>query len=88
VARRDAGASGYLALVGTAALLAPFAALASWLLVREYLPVFSDEANGFQAPYWPSLGPVAIAWAAAAAALTAAAIGAGIRLRAATQRRP
>ena len=35
VARRDASANGYLALVGTAAVIGPFAALASWLLVRR-----------------------------------------------------
>ncbi|GAA4264255.1 hypothetical protein GCM10022255_116190 [Dactylosporangium darangshiense] len=87
VARRDAGASGYLALVGTAALIAPFAALASWLLVREYLPVFSDDPQGFQASYWPSPVPVVVAWAAASALLAAAAIVAGARLRAATTQR-
>ncbi|MER7003970.1 FtsX-like permease family protein [Dactylosporangium sp. NPDC000555] len=87
VARRDAAANGYLALVGTAALIAPFAALASWLLVREYLPVFSDDAQGFQASIWPSPGPVAIAWGAAALLLAAVAVAAGARLRAATARR-
>ncbi|MFG2036690.1 ABC transporter permease [Dactylosporangium sp. NPDC048998] len=87
VARRDAGASGYLALVGTAALIAPFAALASWLLVREYLPVFSDDPDGFQASYWPSPVPVAASWAAAAVLLAAAAVVAGARLRAATTQR-
>ncbi|MEU7866010.1 FtsX-like permease family protein [Dactylosporangium sp. NPDC049140] len=83
VSRRDASASGYLALVGTAVLLAPFAALASWLLVREYLPVFSDDAQGFKAAYWPSPMPVIVAWAAAAVVLAAAAVVAGARLRAA-----
>ncbi|MEV8513098.1 FtsX-like permease family protein [Dactylosporangium sp. NPDC051484] len=86
VARRDAGANGYLVLVGTAALIAPFAALASWLLVREYLPVFSADAQGFQASIWPSPGPVAIAWGAAALLLAAVAVVAGARLRAATAR--
>ncbi|MER7278155.1 FtsX-like permease family protein [Dactylosporangium sp. NPDC000244] len=83
IARRDAAASGYLALVGAAVVLAPFAALASWLLVREYLPVFSDDAQGFQAAYWPSPLPVAVAWGAAAVLLAVAALVAGARLRAA-----
>jgi hypothetical protein len=87
VARRDAGANGYLALVATGVVLAPFAALASWLLVREYLPVFSDDPHGFQASYWPSPGPVAIAWAGAAIVLGGAAVVAGARLRAATTQR-
>ncbi|HTJ35537.1 MAG TPA: FtsX-like permease family protein [Dactylosporangium sp.] len=87
VPRRDAGASGYLVLVGTAALIAPFAALASWLLVREYLPVFSDDPHGFSASTWPSPGPVAAAWAVAAVLLAGAAIVAGARLRAATRLR-
>ncbi|GAA3301424.1 hypothetical protein Dvina_07660 [Dactylosporangium vinaceum] len=87
IARRDAAANGYLALVGTAAVLAPFAALASWLVVREYLPVFSDNPEGFTASYWPSPLPVAVAWAAGSALLVVAAVVAGIRLRSATQRR-
>ncbi|MEV6932000.1 FtsX-like permease family protein [Dactylosporangium sp. NPDC051485] len=87
VARRDAGANGYLALVATAALIAPFAALASWLLVREYLPVFSDDADGFKASIWPSPGPVAIAWGAAALVLAASAVVAGARMRAASEQR-
>ncbi|GAA2364499.1 ABC transporter permease [Dactylosporangium salmoneum] len=87
VTRRDAGANGYLALVGTAALIAPFAALASWLLVREYLPVFSDDADGFEASIWPSPEPVAIAWGAAALVLAASAVVAGARMRAASEQR-
>ncbi|WP_433057278.1 ABC transporter permease [Dactylosporangium sp. CS-033363] len=83
VTRRDAAANGYLALVGTAVVLAPFATLASWLLVREYLPVFSDDAQGFEASYWPSPLPVAVAWGAAAVLLAVAALVAGARLRAA-----
>ncbi|WP_432986520.1 ABC transporter permease [Dactylosporangium sp. CA-233914] len=87
VARRDAAASGYLVLVGTAVVIAPFAALASWLLVREYFPVFSDDSQGFTASYWPSPLPVVVAWAAASVLLVAAALVAGARLRAATTQR-
>lgn len=85
VARRDAGASGYLALVGTAAVIGPFAALASWLLVREYLPVFTDDPGTFQVSYWPSPVPLAITWLAAGLVLAGAAVLAGARLRASTR---
>ncbi|UWP84011.1 hypothetical protein Dfulv_07080 [Dactylosporangium fulvum] len=85
VARRDAAANGYLALVGTAAVIGPFTALASWLLVREYLPVFTDDPGTFEVSYWPSPMPVAVAWLAAGLLLTGAALLAGARLRASTR---
>jgi len=85
VARRDAGASGYLALVGVALLLGPLATLASWLLVREYLPVFADDPGTYRVSYWPSPGPVAVTWAVAGLLLAGVAIVAGARLRAATK---
>ncbi|GAB3871568.1 FtsX-like permease family protein [Dactylosporangium cerinum] len=87
VARRDASANGYLALVGTAAVIGPFAALASWLLVREHLPVFTDDPDTFPVPIWPSPLPVAVAWAAAVLTLAGVALLAGARLRAATRQR-
>ncbi len=87
VARRDASANGYLALVGTAAVIGPFAALASWLLVREHLPVFTDDPGTFPVPIWPSPLPVAAAWAAAVLTLIGVALLAGARLRAATRQR-
>ncbi|MEV0136313.1 FtsX-like permease family protein [Dactylosporangium sp. NPDC050688] len=87
VARRDASANGYLALVGTAAVIGPFAALASWLLVREHLPVFTDDPGTFPVPIWPSPLPVAAAWAVAVLALTGVVLLAGARLRAATRQR-
>ena len=87
MARRDASANGYLALVGTAAVIGPFAALASWLLVREHLPVFTDDPGTFPVPIWPSPLPVAAAWAVAVLALTGVALLAGARLRAATRQR-
>ncbi|WP_238008175.1 hypothetical protein KZZ52_06880 [Dactylosporangium sp. AC04546] len=85
VARRDAATSGYLALVGTAVLIGPFAALVSWLLVREYLPVFTDDPGTFEVSYWPSPIPVAVTWLAAGVLLAGAAVVAGARLRAATR---
>ncbi|WP_327005950.1 hypothetical protein OHA72_00855 [Dactylosporangium sp. NBC_01737] len=87
VARRDASANGYLALVGTAAVIGPFAALASWLLVREHLPVFTDDPGTFPVPVWPSPLPVAAAWVASVLTLTGVALLAGARLRAATRQR-
>ena len=87
VARRDASANGYLALVGTAAVIGPFAALASWLLVREHLPVFTDDPGTFPVPTWPSPLPVAAAWAVAVIVLAGVALLAGARLRAATRQR-
>lgn len=87
VARRDASANGYLALVGTAAVIGPFAALTSWLLVREHLPVFTDDPGTFPVPIWPSPLPVAAAWAGAVLILTGVALLAGARLRAATRQR-
>jgi hypothetical protein len=87
VARRDASANGYLALVGTAAVIGPFAALASWLLVREHLPVFTDDPGTFPVPILPSPLPVAAAWAASVLILTGVALLAGARLRAATRQR-
>ncbi|MGI5178481.1 FtsX-like permease family protein [Dactylosporangium sp. CA-152071] len=87
VARRDASANGYLTLVGTAAVIGPFAALASWLLVREHLPVFTDDPGTFPVPIWPSPLPVAVAWAAAVLILAGVALLAGARLRAATRQR-
>jgi hypothetical protein len=87
VARRDASANGYLALVGTAAVIGPFAALASWLLVREHLPVFTDDPGTFPVPVWPSPLPVAAAWLASVLLLAGVALLAGARLRAATRQR-
>ncbi|MET7424134.1 ABC transporter permease [Dactylosporangium sp. NPDC005555] len=87
VGRRDASANGYLALVGTAAVIGPFAAMSCWLLVREHLPVFTDDPGTFPVPIWPSPLPVAIGWLAAVLILAGVALLAGARLRAATRQR-
>jgi len=66
VSRRDAGATGYVAIAGTAVLAGPVAALLTWLLVGDRLPVFVDEVVGFDAPHWPGIAAFGLAWLAGA----------------------
>jgi hypothetical protein len=81
VSRRDASASGYLAIAATAIAIGPFAALASWLLVGDRVPVFADQVTTIDIPRWPPPLMFGAAWLGAAAALGATALLASWRLR-------
>ena len=85
VSRRDAGASGYLVMVATAAAIGPVAALVCWLLVGGELPFFIDDASSVDVPRWPGVVAVAAPWLAAALTLVGVAALAGARLRATTE---
>jgi hypothetical protein len=81
LSRRDAGVAGYLPAVAVAVALGPVAAMVSWLLARDAIPVFTDGGGPVDPPRWPSFGAVAVPWLVATVALAAVAWLAGLRLR-------
>jgi hypothetical protein len=83
VSRRDAGTSAYLPIVAVAVGLGPVAAMVSWLLVGDAIPIFVDGPGPVDPPRWPGLAAVAVPWLAAGLTLVVVAWIAGLRLRAA-----
>jgi hypothetical protein len=82
VSRRDASASGYLAMVGVAAAVGLLAGLVGWLLVGDQIPIFDTPVTTIHVPRWPPLPVLGLAWLIAGVALVATAVLASSRLRA------
>jgi len=66
--------SGYLAMAGTAAVIGPFAALVSWLLVGDRVPIFVDQVTTIDVPRWPTLPAFGAAWLTASLVLALIAV--------------
>jgi putative ABC transport system permease protein len=81
ISRRDASASGYLAMAGVAAGLGLVAGLVSWVLVGDQIPVFDGPVTTITLPKWPSVPALGLAWLIAALVLVVTAMLAGLRLR-------
>jgi putative ABC transport system permease protein len=82
VSRRDASASGYLAMVGVAIGVGLIAGLVGWLLVGDQIPIFDRPVTTIDVPQWPRLPVLGAAWLVAGLVLVATAVLAGSRLRA------
>ncbi len=82
VSRRDASASGYLAMVGVAIGVGLIAGLLAWLLVGDQIPIFDQPVNTIHVPHWPPVHILGTAWLVAGVVLTATAVLAGSRVRA------
>jgi len=64
----------YLLVVLLAAVAGPLAAAAAWLVVGDYIPIFTDGGGAAVRPGWPRPAAVVWPWLAAVAILTATAI--------------